>query len=62
MQRPITGVSAGRRVRTLAASLAVLLAGAALYAKNVQAPSGPALTDYLVHATTVPAPSRAPAA
>ena len=62
MQRPTQVISQGRRIVILAASLAVLLAGAALYARNVQAPSGPALSDYLVHATTVPAPSRAPTA
>ena len=62
MQRSTQVISQGRRIVILAASLAVLLAGAALYARNVQAPSGPALSDYLVHATTVPAPSRAPVA
>ena len=62
MQRPTQVISQGRRIVILATSLAVLLIGAALYARNVQAPVGPALSDYLVHATTVPAPSRAPAA
>ena len=54
--------SAVSRIRTLATALAFVIAVAAAYAGNVRVPTGPALTDYLAHATTVPAPSRAPAA
>lgn len=54
--------SPARRVRALAGALGAVLVTAALYANNVQAPMGPAVSDYLAHATTVPAPARDPAA
>lgn len=51
-----------QRIRGLLGALGTVLVVAALYASNVQAPMGPAVSDYLAHATTVPAPSRAPTA
>ena len=63
MQRAVSRLSpTARRVRTLLGALGTVMAAAALYATNVQPPTGPAVSDYLAHATTVPAPSRAPAA
>jgi hypothetical protein len=51
-------VSDARRARTLAVALAVLLAGAALYANNVQAHACGSQADFIAQSGPLPAPVR----